>query len=385
MDNPMSKKAPPLFFWQNMPSHHQVAALDAFASVWGAPATGVWMNDVDSGRRRDGWKSPGRSHLCARFLPSVGWEAEVDAITSAHPDAIHLFAGLGAYPPVTRAAQNILRQARPRAGIIAVETALKSPWKRPFTTLKAIAHYYPVRRKLGAVMAIGTLAEDFYRSIGISSSQIFPYLYQCDAPVPSGEVPASDALRIVFVGRLAPYKGLDVLLEALAPLAARAWTLDVYGDGPSQQHLRTMAGRLGLATKVRFHGVISSDRVVPSLATADLCVVPSRYDGWGMATSEALQAGLPALVSDAAGSRDLVAASGAGAVFASGRVVELSEQLARRMASSTLIREEKSRARSFAPRISPLAVGTYLAEVLRHAFLGEAVRPTAPWLDTRSE
>lgn len=384
MDNPMTKKAPPVFFWQNMPAHHQVAALDAFASAWGAPATGVWMNDVDSGRRRDGWKSPGRAHLCDRFLPSVGWQTEVDAIVSAHPDAIHLFSGLGAYPPVTRAAHAILRQDRPRAGII-VETALKSPWKRPFTTLKAIAHYYPVRRKLGAVMAIGTLAEDFYRSIGIGSSHIFPYLYQCDAPAPSGEAPASDVLRIVFVGRLAPYKGLDILLEALAPLAARAWTLDVYGDGPSQQHLRTMAGRLGIATKVRFHGVISSDRVVPSLATADLCVVPSRYDGWGMATSEALQAGLPVLVSDAAGSRDLVAASGAGAVFASGRVAELSEQLARRMASSTLIREEKSRARSFAPRVSPLAVGTYLAEVLRHAFLGEAVRPTAPWLDTRSE
>lgn len=78
-------------------------------------------------------------------------------------------------------------------------------------------------------------------------------------------------------------------------------------------------------------------------------------------------------------------ASGAGAVFTSGRIAELSEQFARRMASPTLIREEKSRTRSFAPRVSPLAVGTCLAAVLRHAFLGEAVRPTAPWLDTRSK
>lgn len=374
---------PAVFFWQNMPAHHQVGALDAFAAAWGAPVTGVWVEDVYANRLRDGWRSSARTHLRDHFLPAVGWRTEVDALAVANLDAIHLFSGLGSYPPVTRAAHIILQQAKPKAGLI-VETAVKSPWLRIPNTLKALGCYYPSRRQIGAVMAIGTTAEKFYHSIGFAKTQIFPYLYQCDAPAPAVEVGLSGALRIVFVGRLAPYKGLDVLLKSLAPLAGRAWTLEVYGDGPSRANLSASAERLGLGAQVRFRGVIHSGQVVPALATADLCVLPSRYDGWGMATSEALQAGIPVLVSDAAGSCNLIAASRAGEVFASGRLSQLSAQLARRMDSPTLVAEEKLRAKAFAPRISPSVVGAYLIEVCRHAFLGEVARPTAPWLDTPS-
>jgi glycosyltransferase involved in cell wall biosynthesis len=103
-----------------------------------------------------------------------------------------------------------------------------------------------------------------------------------------------------------------------------------------------------------------------------------------MATSEALRAGIPVLVSNAAGSCDLIAASQAGEVFVSGRLSQLSAQLARRMDSPTLVAEEKLRAKAFAPKISPAAVGAHLVDVFRHAFLGEVARPTAPWLDTIS-
>jgi len=368
---------PPVFFWQNMPAHHQVGALDAFAASWGAPVTGVWMEDINPARQLDGWKPSRRAHLRDVFLPAVGWRGEVDTLASANLGAIHVFSGLGAYPPVTRAARIILRQEHPKAGLI-VETALKSPWLRIPNTLKAFGCYYPIRRQIRAVMAIGSQAERFYRSIGFHDAQIFPYLYQCDASPPDAAAP-SGVLRIVFVGRLARYKGLDILLKALAPHVGRKWALEVFGDGPLQAGMRASAESFGLAAQVRFHGVVSSDRVVPSLAEADLCVVPSRYDGWGMATSEAICAGVPVLVSDAAGSSDLVVASQAGEVFASGSRAQLSAQLARRLDCPALLAEEKIRAKAFAPRVRPSAVGAYLVEVLRHAFLGELARPSVPW------
>lgn len=369
---------PPVFFWQNMPAHHQVGALDAFAKNWGAPVTGVWMEDISKDRRSDGWQSPRRAHLRDVFLPAGGWQGQVDELASTHLGAIHLFSGIGAYPPVTRAARIILNQEHPKSGLI-IETALKSPWRRLPSALKSIYHYYPVRTKIGAVMAIGSLAEDFYQSIGFEESQIYPYIYQCDAPSCSTVASSSAELQLAFVGRLAGYKGLDILLEALAMLTAQAWSLDVYGDGPAKVELVAFAERLGLASRVHFHGLITSDTVVPSLAVHDLCVVPSRYDGWGMATSEALQAGIPVLVSDAAGSRDLIRASGAGDVFAAGMVSSLTALLAHRMGHPKLILEEKRRARAYAPKITPEVVGTYLAEALEHAFLGRSERPSPPW------
>ncbi len=371
---------PAVFFWQNMPAHHQTGALDALAATWGAPVYGVWAEDISSDRRGDGWQASRRSHLRDVFLPSVGWREQVDELASGNPGAIHVFSGLGAYPSVTRAARIIMRQPRPKVALI-VETALKSPWRRLPSTLKSIYHYYPVRKKIGAVMAIGSLAESFYRSIGFKESQVYPYLYQCDAPRICAEDATSGELRIAFVGRLAPYKGLDLLLEALAPLTGRAWSLGVYGDGPAKAQLQEKARRLGLASRIRFHGLIASDAVVSALSAHDLCVVPSRYDGWGMATSEALQAGVPVLVSDAAGSRDIIRASGAGDVFPSGNVPVLRSLLAQRLDSPGVIPEEKRRARAYAPKISPGNVGRYLAESFEHAFLGRMPRPPADWLN----
>ena len=229
-------------------------------------------------------------------------------------------------------------------------------------------------------MAIGSLAENFYESIGFKESQVYPYLYQCDAPQIIAASTSHDELRIAFVGRLAAYKGLDLLFEALAPLGDRAWSLGVYGDGPAKAHLLARVKRLGLASRIHFHGLIASDAVVPTLATHDLCIVPSRYDGWGMATSEALQAGIPVLVSDAAGSRDVIRVSGAGDVFPSGKIHVLTALIAQRIDSSDIILEEKRRARAYAPKISSNVVGEYLAESFEHAFLGRGLRPQAEWL-----
>ncbi len=370
---------PAVFFWQNMPAHHQTGALDAFAGTWGAPVYGVWAEDISSDRRGDGWQASRRSHLRDVFLPSVGWREKVDELASDNPGAIHVFSGVGAYPAVTRAARIIMSQPRPKVALI-VETALKSPWRRLPSTLKSIYHYYPVRAKIGAVMAIGSLAENFFRSIGFKESQVYPYLYQCDAPQISVAKTSSDEFKIAFVGRLAGYKGLDLLIEALVSLGDRAWSLGVYGDGPAKAELQGTVKRLGLASRIHFHGLIASDAVVSALSMHDLCVVPSRYDGWGMATSEALQAGIPALVSDAAGSRDIIRVSGAGDVFPSGNVHVLNSLLAHRLDNPGIILEEKRRARAYAQKISPNNVGRYLAESFEHAFLGKTPRPQADWL-----
>ena len=99
-----------------------------------------------------------------------------------------------------------------------------------------------------------------------------------------------------------------------------------------------------------------------------------------MCSSDLLCAGIPALVSDAAGSRDLVAASRAGAVFACGDIARLTAELRRRLDDPSLVAREKRLAREYAPRAAPAAVGAYLADVFRHAFLGEGARPSAPWL-----
>jgi glycosyltransferase involved in cell wall biosynthesis len=120
---------------------------------------------------------------------------------------------------------------------------------------------------------------------------------------------------LLYVGRLVESKGVGDALAAFgdSELAGRASFL-IAGDGPERADLEARA-----PAGVSFLGACDRDRLRSLYHSADLLVVPSRYDPWGLVVNEAACAGLPALASDAAGAgRDLIRDGENGLVFRAG-------------------------------------------------------------------
>jgi glycosyltransferase involved in cell wall biosynthesis len=111
-------------------------------------------------------------------------------------------------------------------------------------------------------------------------------------------------LHLVFVGRLAPVKGLRVLVEALAARNGGDVRLTVVGDGPERAALEAMAAPLG--EKVRFTGFRSQEEVAAILATAHGFILPSFAEGVPVVLMEALAAGLPVIATRITGVPELV-------------------------------------------------------------------------------
>lgn len=112
-------------------------------------------------------------------------------------------------------------------------------------------------------------------------------------PVPSSRIRSHGRDRTVLsVGRLAPVKRQDLLIDAWAELAERFpdWTLKIFGIGPDQEKLAARVRELGLEDKVLLMG--HTDAIGEEYLTAGILCHPAEYEGWGLAVTEALAAGL---------------------------------------------------------------------------------------------
>lgn len=117
--------------------------------------------------------------------------------------------------------------------------------------------------------------------------------------------------QLLFVGRLVPYKGCDILVDALKILPAEVLQqvrLTIVGDGPERPNLEKQVARLELAATVTFTGWVDQRETRKFYAGADIFCFPSIREFGGAVVLEAMAGGLPAIVADHGGIAEYVSA-----------------------------------------------------------------------------
>lgn len=360
-----------------MPSHHQVGALDRLGEIWGAPVTCVWCGDVSPQRRAQGWPLQARANLKEIYLPKSDWRQAVDEIVVGQAESLHVISGIGAYPQLAHALRGIEKQPSSRYVVMA-ETPVLLGWRAPLRRLKSALGYWPRRNRMLGLLAMGKMAADYYAGVGIPDKRIYTFAYQSPYHVPTVACP-SDWNCFVYFGQLDLRKGVDLLIRAAAKLEGQPFTLDIIGDGPARADLEALSRSLGVCDKVNFLGTLPSAELQAKLPGYAFAAVPSRFDGWGMAVNESLQAGIPVLASDRVGAAELVRYSGAGAVYPADSAEALAEQISKRIGNQDLLTAEREAARQYKDRLRPEVIGDYLKEALEHMLGVRQIKPTTPW------
>lgn len=120
-----------------------------------------------------------------------------------------------------------------------------------------------------------------------------------------------DSKTILFVGRIAPLKGIDLLLNSMAQLEEtdNAQLLLVGGNarvGRQERQLHVLARQLGISHRVRFLGPLNQNVLPYYYSAADVCVVPSYYESFGMVALEALACGTPVIAARVGGLKSVI-------------------------------------------------------------------------------
>lgn len=250
------------------------------------------------------------------------------------------------WPPIERALQGVLPEldalwlnfGHP-VSHRALALSERHPKLRPFAVLRGAYERdaalrtdapAPVRGLAGAVMSLQMRA--FARRarrrdlacVGFGTGQRLRAMGLRTLPMVSSLLRARDLERgaapdsglacdLLVVGRLAPEKGVDVLLEALPKVEAPGGpaVLRVVGSGESDAALRAQARRLGVADRVAFDGHVPfGPALFGRYASAALVVVPSHTEGIPKSAYEAMAFGRPVLATAVGGLPDVVGRDG---------------------------------------------------------------------------
>lgn len=227
-------------------------------------------------------------------------------------------------------------------------------------------------------LASGTRSVDYMRFLGFAGKKIQPNYNAVSIarirklaeaqPAPEG-LPHRER-HFVLVARFVPKKNVRMAIEAFAIYAARSASprmLHLLGSGPLEGELRSQVQELGIQHLVQFRGFLQTADVCKTLASSLVLLLPSIEEQFGNVIPEALAMGVPVILSDNCGARDLLVRTGVNgfvvepdnphgmALFM--KMLADNEELWRSMCLEALKYSEKGDAERFAESVNAL-IGT---------------------------
>ena len=221
-------------------------------------------------------------------------------VEAVRPAVIH---DHGAWLPSNAAAAWVARRAgvplmaTPR-GMVTDWSLSHQAWKK-----RAAWHLYqkPIFRQASLFHATAPDEADDLRALGMTQPiAVVPNGVEMPDARPEGE--AIDGKRVLFLSRIHPKKGLPMLLDAWAAVRPTGWTLELVGPSENEHRaeLEAQAAELGLDGEVVFAGPVDDADKWDKYAAADLFVLPTHSENFGIVVAEALAAEVPVLTTTGA-------------------------------------------------------------------------------------
>lgn len=172
-------------------------------------------------------------------------------------------------------------------------------------------------KRITTVLASGKPQQDLVRALGYKNKIVeFGGCGLLNYQIQPSYSPRKEVKTFLYVGRLSPEKNLPLLLSVFKKHSNLQ--LNIVGFGPQEKELKSSA-----TANIHFWGAIDNQKLAPIYQQADVFILPSKSEPWGLVIEEALNNGTPVIVSDRVGCKDDLVNNDTGLVFQSGNADDL--------------------------------------------------------------
>lgn len=232
-------------------------------------------------------------------------------------------------------------------------------------------------------LAVSIFAVNYFKNLGIENEKIYRFGYFTNIEKNIKTSPIEPTISFIFVGQLIERKGIFTLLKSIEKLTKThpAIHLSIIGTGDLEQSLKGYVEANNLQEFVTFMGAVQAKKVQDYITKAHLLILPSVFDGWGIVVNEALQHGIPVVISDQCGAKELIRDGQNGLIFEANNVDALTHQLIDFVALSPEGKSAmKQQAEITGATISIPIIAHYLTNCLAHSLNPNNTKPITPWL-----
>jgi glycosyltransferase involved in cell wall biosynthesis len=241
-----------------------------------------------------------------------------------------------------------------------ISAVQKRKWKQRIS-----AFLYAPHHTSSATVAIGSNAQEAYQKQW-PDQKVFNLPYHIQCPVSAVKETGREEVRFLFCGQMIYRKAIDILLAAFTTVIEKGLTARLLLVG-REAELRTFLKDISADVKDRidYLGFRQPAELPELFSSADVFVLPSRRDGWGVVVNQAVSAGLPVIASDAVGAaRDLVRSGENGFCVPAGEPAPLAEAMIQLAEDASLRQRFGSASLALAESITPAAGAAKFERIL---------------------